>query len=326
MTAGARAVLLAIIALGAQLSIARAHAAGSYPSRPIRLIVPFAPGGGSDIVARIIGQKLNHALGQAVIVDNRSGAGSITGTEIAAKSAPDGYTMILNNIGLAFSESLFKSLPYNAQRDLAPVTLVATQPYMLVVHPSLPVRTVAELVALAKSKPGQITYASGGIGGGNHLATELLMLMANIKLVHIPYKGTGPSLTDLIGGQVQLTLSTLASVLPHVRSGKLRALGVSGKSRAAAAPDVATISEAGVPGYESNTWYGILFPAATPQPLIQKMNGEIRRILATPDVQAKFEAQGLDAVSTTPAQFADYLKAEIVKWARVVKASGATAE
>lgn len=316
-----------LIALSAALTgFTDDAAASAYPDKPVRFIVPFAPGGGTDIVARIIAQKLNDAWGRPVIVDNRPGAGSTIGTELAVNAQPDGYTMVLNSISLAFSATLYKALPYDAVRDLAPVTLVATQPNMLVVNPRLPVTSVRELVALAKSKPGTITYASGGSGSGPHLATELLKMLTGIDVTHVPYKGTGPALADLLSGQVQMMVAVTASALPHVKAGKLRALAVTGATRSAVVPDIPTVAEAGVTGYEFKTWYGIQVPARTPRAVIHRLNIEVSRILRLPEVIGRFSAAGLEASASTPEEFGALIRSEIAKWAKVVRASGTTVE
>ncbi len=316
----------ALVAAGA-LCITCVHAqAPNYPSRAIRMIVPFAPGGGSDIVARLIGVELSKGLGQPVVIDNRAGAGSTLGTDLTAKAPPDGYTIVLNNIGLAFNATLYQKLPYDTLKDLAPISLVATQPNLFVVHPSLPVKSVAEFLKLARARPGQITYASGGVGSGSHLAAELLILLTKVNLIHVPYQGTGPAVVDLLGGQVQMMVSTMASALPHAKAGKLRALGVTSAARSPAAPEVPTMIEAGVPGFEFTTWYAMLAPAGTPRPIIQKLNAELARISKVPDIADKFSTQGLDPLSSTPEAFGEYLKSEVDKWGKVVKATGARAE
>jgi len=314
-------------ALATTLCISGALAqAPNYPSRAIRMIVPFAPGGGSDIVARLIGVEMNKGLGQPVVIDNRAGAGSTLGTDLTAKAPPDGYTIVLNNIGLAFNATLYPKLPYDTLKDLAPVSLVATQPNLFVVHPSLPVKSVAEFLKLARARPGQITYASGGVGSGSHLAAELLILLTKVNLIHVPYKGTGPAVVDLLGGQVQMMISTMASALPHAKAGKLRALGVTSAARSPAAPDIPTMIEAGVPGFEFSTWYAVLAPASTPKPVIQRLNAELTRISKLPEIAEKYSVQGLDPLSSTPEAFGDYLKTEVDKWGKVVKATGARAE
>jgi tripartite-type tricarboxylate transporter receptor subunit TctC len=294
-----------------------------YPAKPIRFIVPFAPGGGTDIVARVLAQRLNESWGRAVIVDNRPGAGSTLGTDLAAKAAPDGYTLLLSSISIAFNASLYKTLPFDSQRDLAPVTLVAIQPNMLVTNPRVPVLSLKDLLVLAKQKPGSIRYASGGNGSGPHLATELLKLAAGIELGHVPYRGTGPALTDLLAGQVDVMIAVTASALPHVRGGKLRALAVTGDRRSAVAPEIPTVSESGVPGYEFKTWYGIQVPAKTPGRIIDELNQRVSDILARPDVVEQFGAGGLEARASSPREFGALIDFEITKWAKVVKASGA---
>ena len=308
------------------LSVASCAAQGSYPSKPVRFIVPFAPGGGTDIVARVVAQRLNQAWGRAIIVDNRPGAGSTLGTDIAAKAPADGYTMLLSSISLAFNASLYKSLPFDPTRDLAPVTLVAIQPNMLVTNPRLPAQSVKELLALAKQKPGSIKFASGGNGSGPHLATELLKMSAGIELTHVPYKGTGPALTDLLAGQVDMMIAVTASALPHVRAGKLRALAVTGEARSAVAPDIPTLAEGGVPGYEFKTWYGIQVPARTPSAMIDVLNQKVTEVLARSDVLEQLSAVGLDARASSPRDFGVLIDSEIRKWAKVVKASGAKIE
>lgn len=292
-----------------------------YPHKPVRLIVPAAPGGGTDIIARLLGEKLSAAFGQPVVVDNRSGAGTVLGTDIAAKAPPDGYTLLLQTLAIAFSPALNKKLPYDALRDLAPVTLVAAQPNILVVHPSVPARSLKELVELARVKPGTLAFASAGVGSGTHLAGELLRMSLKIDILHVPYKGTGPAMTDLIGGQVQMLVSTFASVLPHIKSGRLRALGVTTTKRSLALPDVPTLVEQGAAGLDYATWYGMLVPARTPGVIIDKLNKTTRDALATDEMKQKFDAQGVEPLSNTPAEFAAYLKSETEKWTRVVRAA-----
>ena len=313
----------AAIALSAALAGCPAFVCGqAYPAKPIRFIVPYAPGGGTDIVSRLLGQELGDAFGQQVIIDNRPGAGGTLGTDHAAKSPPDGYTMVLNGSSVALAPTLYTHLPYDTLRDLAPVSLVASQPNILAVHPSLPVQTVKQLLALAKAKPGVINYASGGNGSANQLATELLKLMTDTDFTHVPYKGTGPSLTDLLSGQVQMTISVMAAMLPFVNSGRLRALAVTGSKRSAAAPDIPTLAEAGVPGYEYDTWYGIQLPAKAPRPIVDQLNAEIGRILQKPQVRNRYAANGLDPVASSPEEFSALLRSEIPKWAKVIKAAG----
>ena len=315
-----------LVAIGALLAVALAaeHAAAqAYPVRPIRFIVPFPPGGGNDIVGRIVAQKLADGLGQSVVVDNRGGAGGTIGTELTAKSPPDGYTMLINNISLAVNATLFTKLPYDTLKDLAPVSMVGRQPNILVVHPSVPAKSIRELLALAKAKPRQINYGSGGMGTASHLATELLKLMTQVDMVHVPYKGLGPALTDLMGGQIQLIISTMASALPQVKAGKLRPLAVTTVTRSAFFPEVPTLDEAGVAGYEFNTWYGLLVPAKTPRPVIDRLNKELAGVLDSAAVKEQFSVQGLEPAPTSPQEFSAYLESEVKKWAKVIKASGA---
>ena len=294
----------------------------TYPSKTLRLIVPFPPGGGNDIVGRLLAQRLGESLGQQIIVDNRGGAGGTIGTEATAKAAPDGHTLLVNNISLAVNATLYPKLPYDTLRDLAPVALVGRQANFLVVHPSLPARSVREFLALARAKPGQLIYASGGVGTAGHLATELLTMMTGIRMVHVPYKGLGPALTDLAGGHVQLTITTLASALPQMKSGRFRALAVTTAQRSSFFPDVPTLSEAGVPGYEFSTWYGLLVPAGTPRPIVERLNRETAKLLAS-TLKEQFAAQGLEGSASTPEEFGAYLRNEVVKWGKVVRQSGA---
>lgn len=316
-------VALCVILQGFSGGSAEAQA---FPAKPIRFIVPFAPGGGNDILARVIGQKLSDAWRRPVVVDNRPGAGGMVGTDLAVKSPPDGYTMVLSSTALAFNTALYKKLPFDTIRDLAPVTLIASQPSILVVNPVLPVRSVKELVALAKSKPGMINYASGGSGSGSHLAAELLKLLAGIDITHVPYKGAGPALINLLGGQVQIMVSVMAATLPYVKAGKLHALAVTGARRSPLAPDIPTLSESGVTEYEFETWYGIQVPAKTPRPIIDKLNAEVARILQLPDVRERYAAGGLDPLANTPDEFGGLMRSEIAKWSKVVKAAGITEE
>lgn len=301
-------------------------AAQGYPSRPIRFIVPFPPGGGNDIVGRIVAQKLGESLGVSVVVDNRGGAGGIIGTDITSKAPPDGYTMLVNNISLAVNATLVPKLPYDTLKDLAPVTLLGRQPNVVVVHPGVPAGSVKELLALARAKPGQVTYGSGGIGTASHLATELLKLMTQTDMIHVPYKGLGPALTDLMGGRVQVIISTLASALPQLKAGKMKPLAVTTAGRSSFLPELPTMSEAGVKGYEFSTWYGLLVPGATPKTVVERLNAATVKMLQSPAVKDQFVAQGLEATTGTPAEFGAYLKSEVAKWGKVVKAASIKVE
>jgi tripartite-type tricarboxylate transporter receptor subunit TctC len=308
------------------LSPSAAFAQQAYPTKAIRFVVPFAPGGGTDLIGRVVAQYLHEALGHSVVVDNRGGAGSTLGSDIVAKAPPDGYTLLLGNISLAFNAELYPKLPYNAIRDLAGVSMVAVQPNIIVIHPSLPARNFREFVEAARARPGKYSYASAGLGSGTHLAAELLKMLMKFDVMHVPYKGTGPALNDLIGGQVQLMVSTFASALPHVKTGRLRALGVTTVKRSSAAPDVPTLIEAGVPGFDYSTWYAIFVPAATPAAVVDTLNRTTRQVLGRDDVKARLDAQGVDASTSTPAELSAYLKSETVKWGKVVRATGARGE
>jgi tripartite-type tricarboxylate transporter receptor subunit TctC len=302
---------------------ARAAGAPAYPAKPIRFIVPFAPGGGNDLIARLIGGKLADSWGQQVVVDNRPGAGGNIAAEIAARSAADGYTIFLFNSTNAIAPSLFKSVPFDPIKDFEPVILIATSPFALVVHPSTAVKSVKDLIALAKTKPGVLTYASGGNGSSTHLAAEEFKQLAGIQMIHVPYKGGGPALIDVIGGRVTMYFSSLPPSLPHIKAGRLRALGITSKERSPLLPDVPTISEAALPGFESGSSYGIVVPAHTPKSIVLKMNAEIARLVATPEVSARLKEQGLHNGAGAPQDFGRFMKAEIAQWARVIKASGA---
>jgi len=291
----------------------------SYPSRPIRLIVPYAPAGGTDIVARLVGRKLHEALGQPVVVENRGGGSGTIGTDLVAKAAPDGHTLLVTNVGLAFNATLFPRLPFDTVRDLAPVSLVANQPNVLVVHPSLPVKTTKDLLALAKARPAALSYASGGRDSGSHLAGELLKLKTNIDIAHIPYKGLGPALTDVIGGHVQLAVATLAPALPAIQSGRLRALAVTSRTRSPVLPDVPTLASTGIPDYEFTTWHGLFAPGATPTAVIARLNAELKTLLSSRDMKERYAAQGLEVAHNSPEQFTSQLRHEIGKWGEVVR-------
>jgi tripartite-type tricarboxylate transporter receptor subunit TctC len=297
--------------------------AQTYPSRPVRLIVPFVPGGGTDILGRMLCQRLTETMGQPFIVDNRGGAGGIIGAELAAKSPADGYTLLLGSPGpLTINPALLPRMNYDSVRDFAPITLATISAFTLVVHPSLPVRSVKELVALAKAKPGQLNYGSGGNGSVAHFSVEQFKSLAGVNIVHVPYKGSAPSLTDLVGGQLQLTIENMPVILPHVRAGRLRALAVGTKTRSAFLPELPTISEAGVPGYESSTAFGFLAPAKTPHAIVGSLNAELVKALRSPDIRERLTGLGMEAVGGTPEQYAAHIKEELAKYARVVKAAG----
>jgi tripartite-type tricarboxylate transporter receptor subunit TctC len=310
-----------ITLIGLLWFMSAAAAAQDYPSRPIRLVVPFAAGGGTDISARFLAEGMQPLIGQTIVVDNRPGAGSVVGTEIAARSAPDGYTWLLGNISMAFNVALYKQLPYDTLRDFIPVSLVTDQPNILVAHPSLPAKSLKEFIALARSQPDKLTYGSAGNGSGTHLAMELLMLSQQLKLVHVPYKGTGPALTALLGNQISSFFSTFASALPHVKAGRLQTFGVTSLKRAPTLPEAPTIAEAGVPGYEYSTWYGLLVPGKTPRATVEKVNKAAVAALNSADVRQKLLSNGMDPIPSTPARYSDYLKSETAKWSKVIRAA-----
>ena len=311
---------IAALALNA---LAGAVFAQGYPNKTIRMIVPFAAGGPTDVMARTVGQKLTESWGQPVVIDNRGGGGGNIGSDILAKATPDGYTLAMIIVGHAINASLYSKLPYDPVKDFAPVTLAGAATIVLVAHPSVQAKSVKELIALAKSKPGKINWASPGTGTPHHLAGELFKTRTGIDMVHIPYKGAAPAVVDLLGGQVSLAFVSLPAALPHIKAGKLTALGVSSPQRSAVAPDVPTIAESGLTGYELENWYGVLAPAGTPREIVNKLNGEIVKILQTQDVKERLNSQGFEIRTSTPEQFAAYLKSEIVKWAKIVKDSGA---
>jgi tripartite-type tricarboxylate transporter receptor subunit TctC len=297
-----------------------AHAQTSaYPGKPIRLVVPYPPGGGSDTIVRPLAQSLGEALKQQVVVDNRGGANGNIGMEVAAKAPPDGHTLVFAlNAQLAINPALYKKISYDPIKDYEPITLLATGPYVLVVHPSLPARTVKELIALARARPGQITYASSGNGSGGHLANELLNSMAKVKMLHVPYKGGGPALVDLLAGNVQVLFSTWIAGKPHIDSGRIRALGVS-TARRLPGVNIPTIAEAGLPGYDAGAWYAFLAPAGTPRDIIARLNSEILRAASRPEIRKVLAQAALEPIGSTPEELGKFMKSELVKWAKVVK-------
>ena len=299
--------------------------AQTYPTRPVRLIVPFPPGGPTDLIGRAMAQQLGEAFKQQFIVDNRAGAGSAIGTDIAAKSAPDGYTVLLGTSGgLSVNPALRSNLPYDAFKDLAPVSLVVVNPQILVFHPSFPANSVRDLIKLARARPGEINYASVGLGSPNHLGMEMLKAMTKIDMVHVPYKGTAPALTDLIAGQVSLLFNSMPAVLPHVASGKLKGIAVGSAKRSPAAPNIPTVAESGVPGFEYVTWYGLYVPTGTPKDIVTRLNQETVRILASPEVARRFSSQGADPEPTTPAQLAKFQREEYERWKNVIRTAKIT--
>lgn len=309
--------MLLLAALLGGLPLAHAQ---SWPAKPIRFIVPFTPGGGNDTIARLIGQKLSGTLGQQVVIDNRAGAGGTIGAEAAARSAPDGYTMFLAGVAThGINPNLRKKLPYDPVRDFEPVSLIAQAPLLVVVHPSLPVRNVRDLVALAKSKPGEVTYASNGAGGSSHLAVELFQMTTGTKMLHVPYKGLSPALTDLISGQVQVMFSSAVAMLPQVKAGRLRAIAMTGGKRSPAIPELPTVAESGVPGYETGSWYGIVMPAGSPKPVVNRLAKEVAAIAKSPDIAERLVEDAAIPVGSTPEEFGAYIRKELARWAKVVQ-------
>jgi len=315
-----------MIALGC--AVAAVPASGqNYPNKSIRIVVPQAPGGGNDTIARMVGQKLTQTLKQQVVADNRPGAGGMIAAELVAKAAPDGYTLLLGNMAtLTIIPNLQKKVPYDPLKDFAPVSLIASAPHLLVVHPSLPVNSVKQLIALAKAKPNQLNYASNGIGSSTHLATELFKLMTETKIVHVPYKGLSLALTDLLSGQMQIMFSSAVAMLPHVKSGRLRALAMTGAKRLPSIPDIPTVAESGVRDYEAGSWYGIVAPAGTARPIIDLLNREIVAATKSQDIVDRLTLEAVTAVGNTPEEFAAYIRVEHARVARVVKASDAKFE
>ncbi len=305
---------------------ASAQTSDAWPSKPLRFILPFPPGGGTDILGRIIAERLTANLGQPVVTENRGGAGGNVGAEAAAKSAPDGYTIVLVAPSLTISPSLYSKLNYDPVKDFAPVSLVATVPNVMVTHPSVPANTLAEFIRLAKTKPGEMNFGSGGSGTSNHLAGELFNIVAGVKLVHVPYKGVNLAMNDVLSGQIQLVVIGVPAVAPHIKAGKLRALALVAPQRASALPEVPTAAEAGLPNFEVTTWYGILAPAGTPKTIVARLNAELVRIMHSPDLKERLAAMATDPATSTPEEFGDYIKREIAKWGEVVREAGLKAD
>jgi tripartite-type tricarboxylate transporter receptor subunit TctC len=301
-------------------------AAATFPARPVRMIVPLAPGGGSDIVARIAAAALGDAWGQSIVVDNRPGAGSVVGTALAAKALPDGHTLLVSSSSLAISPALYKELPYDLRRDFAPVTLLASQPSALAVHVSVPAASARELIALAKAQPGRLAYGSAGPGSATHLGSELFRIAGGIELLHLPYKSAGLATNALLSGEAQVLLTNMASVLPHIKGGRLRGLGVTSLKRSPLAPDVPTVAESGLPKFEYLTWYGMVVPAGTPRPVVDVIARDTSRALRAPAFFDRFTQQGLDLLVTSPADFGRFLDAELQRWDAVVRKAGIKAE
>ena len=316
----------ALVALAAAVSCVHAQDAKSYPAKPVRFIVPFAPGGGVDIVARAAATKLSELTSQQFIIDNRGGGGTVIGTELAARAAPDGYTLLFGSTTLAINPSVKAKLPYDTLKDLTPISQASFQAYVLAVNPGLQARSVKEFVALAKAKPDSLNFGSPGLASGSHLAAELFKLMSGTRMTHVPYKGSAPALADVIGGQIQFIMGTILSTIPHVKSGRLRALGVSSAKRSASLPDVPTISEAGLKGYEATSWNGVLAPSGVARPIIVRVHELVVRALQSPDVKERLMSDGGEPVGSSPQEFAAFIRAEMAKWSKVVKAGGITIE
>jgi tripartite-type tricarboxylate transporter receptor subunit TctC len=316
-----------IVATLAVLALALPAAAQQYPTKPIRLVVPFAPGGSSEIISRVVAQKLSEALGHQVVVENRPGGAGNIAMEQVARSEPDGYTLILGHIGtLAVNPAMFPKLPYDPNRDFAPISLMAAVPNVIVVNPSVPAKTLQEFAALAKKRPGTINYGSAGTGSSGHLAMEYFKQVAQIDLVHVPYKGTGPMLADLLGGQTEATFTGVPPLLPHIKQGKLRALAVGSAKRTDALPDVPTVAESGYAGFETSQWYGLLAPAKTPKAVVDKLSAEVAKALRQPDVVQRLAADSATPIGSTPEEFAAYIRKEQERWGRVVKTANIKAE
>jgi tripartite-type tricarboxylate transporter receptor subunit TctC len=320
------AVALAACPLALAGGAPTAAVAQTYPAKPVRFVAPYPPGGVNDIVARLIGQRMAQALGQPWIIENRAGRGGNIGTDHVAKSAPDGYTLVHGGMGSLTLGPFLSKVPYDSLRDFAPITLSARAPNVIAVHPSLPVRSVKELIALAQSRPGELNYGTSGIGSTPHLTAALFVSMAQVNMVHIPYKGGAPATTDLLAGQIPIAFAPIASMLPHVSSGRVRALAVSGLERSPSLPHIPTVSEAGLARFEMNPWFGILAPAGTPADIVAKLNAELVRILRAPDMEKQFAAQGVEPAHSTPAEFLSVIKSDLAKWEQVIREAGIKGE
>lgn len=321
---GCLSVLFSAAAVGTNLP--SYSATPEFPSRPLRLISPFSPGGGNDFVSRTMAGAMAKELGQTVVVDNRPGANTIIGMELVAKSAPDGYTLITTSSTQAINATLFPKLPYDSIKSFQAISLVGSSPLIVAVPVASPITNISGLIAAAKAKPGELTYPSAGTGNSTHLGGELFAAMAGIKLLHVPYKGSAPGIVDLMAGRMSVVFSTSPSVLPHIKSGRLRALATTGGRRSAVAPDLPTVTESGVSGYEATSWYGIIAPAGTPKSVVTRLHGAIVQAIAEPDIRQRLLAQGIDPVGSTPEEFAAYVKAEIGKWAKVLQTAGVKPE
>lgn len=310
----------------AGLALTQAVGAYAYPTKPVRFIVPFPPGGGADLVGRVVGQKLGELWGQQVIVDNRAGAGGNIAAEITAAAAPDGYTLFQFNVANAIAPSVYKKLNYDPVKDFAAVTQLATSPFVLLAYPGIKAKNVQELVTMARAEPGKLSYASSGIGGASHLLGELFKAMSKTEIVHVPYKGAVPALNDIMSGRMHLMFVVPATATPHINAGRVRALGISSAKRSPLAPDIPTVSESGVAGFEGTTWYGVVVPATTPRDVVAKLNRDVRHVLQQPDIRERFTAQNVEVVTSTPEEFAQFIRSEMVKWRQVASAAGIRVE
>lgn len=303
------------------------YAAEKFPSRPLRLIIPFPPGGGTDIIGRMVGQRLTEALGMQVVNDNRGGAGGIIGTEMAARANPDGHTLMIGSVStICINPALHRNLSFDTIKDLAPISLIASTPSLLVVTNNLPAKSVKELIAIAKAKPGQLNYATPGSGSSSHLGTELFKQVAGVDLTHVPYKGTGPAITDLVAGQVAMFITNMPSIMPMVKAGRVRALAVTSLARSSLMPELPTVVEAGIPGFEVIVWYGLLAPAAAPKPILARLNQEVRKMSDMQEVKDRLAQQGAEVMTSTPEEFAKRIRDDRAKWEKIVKISGAKAD
>ena len=306
--------------------VAGSATAAGFPERPVRMVAASAAGGGTDIIARLLAHKLTDIWGQQAIVDNRPGGGGVIATDITAKAVPDGYTLLLQSVGISYAPALYKKLPFDVRRDIAAVTIVGSQPFVVAVHPSLPAKSVADLVQLAKAKPGDIRFASGGVSGASHLGSELFRVTAGVNMVHVPYKGTGPGTTALLTGEVQMAIAGVGTILPHAKSGKLRALAVTGAKRSPAAPDLPTVAENGLPGYAFDVWYGVFASSKTPRATLQKINADANTALRDAETAKRFAGAGIDLIGGGLEESNQYLRAEMTKWAKVIREAGITAD
>jgi len=317
------ATALAGLALACVTAVANA---ATFPERPVRMLAASAAGGGTDIIARLLAQKLTDVWGQQAIVDNRPGGGGVIATDIAAKAVPDGYTLLLQSVGISYAPALYKNLPFDVKRDIVAVTIVGSQPFVVAVHPSLPAKSVAELVTLAKSKPGQLRFASGGVSGASHLGSELFRVTAGVDMVHVPYKGTGPGTTALLSGEVQMAIAGVGTILPHAKNGKVRALAVTGAKRSPAAPDLPTVAENGLPGYAFDVWYGVFAASKTPRATLGKINADINAALRDAETIKRFAGAGVDLIGGGVEDSNKYLHAEMAKWSKVIREAGIKAD